>query len=320
MKIGIVTWNSAERHELFMEQAYPEMETSIVADSASDEEKVEACRNAEAIIMVAASISVDVLKGCPNVRLLQGIGAGFDKVDVKAINALGIPYANNGGSNAIPVAEFTLSLITGIARGVFRGAQNAKEGKWNSGLRETPSCEITGKCVGIIGMGAIGQRVAKMLIGYDCDTVYYKRTRLSNELERELHARYLPLDELLHLSDVVTMHNSLNKSTIGMIGREQLAMMKSSSFLINTTRGACIDQHALYEALVNGRIAGAGLDVLAQEPTPQDNPLWQLNNVVITPHQSGISQESVTRSAAFAFANVRRAVLGEPIQSLVIPE
>ena len=320
MKIGIVTWNSAERHELFMEQAYPEMETIIVADSASDEEKVEACRNAEAIIMVAASISVDVLKGCPNVKLLQGIGAGFDKVDVKAINALGIPYANNGGSNAIPVAEFTLSLITGIARGVFRGAQNAKEGKWNSGLRETPSWEINGKCVGIIGMGAIGQRVAKMLISYDCDTVYYKRTRLSEELERELHARYLPLDELLQFSDVVTMHNSLNKSTIGIIGREQLAIMKPSSFLINTTRGACIDQLALYEALVNGRIAGAGLDVLALEPTPQDNPLWQLNNVVITPHQSGISQESVTRSAAFAFANVRRAVLGEPIQSLVIPE
>ena len=116
------------------------------------------------------------------------------------------------------------------------------------------------------------------------------------------------------------MHNSLNKSTIGIIGREQLAIMKPSSFLINTTRGACIDQLALYEALVNGTIAGAGLDVLALEPTPQDNPLWQLNNVVITPHQSGISQESVTRSAAFAFANVRRAVLGEPIQSLVIPE
>ena len=320
MRIGIVTWNSAERHELFMEQAYPEMETTIIADSASDEEKIEACRDVEAIIMVAASISVEVLKSCPEVKLLQGIGAGFDKVDVKAINALGIPYANNGGSNAIPVAEFTLSLITGIARGVFRGVQNAKEGNWNSGLRETPSWEITGKCIGIIGMGAIGQRVAKMLVGYDCDTVYYKRHRLSSGLEHKLHARYLPLNELLQISDVVTMHNSLNNSTIGMIGRKQLAMMKPSSFLINTTRGACIDQLALYEALVNGRIAGAGLDVLALEPTPQDNPLWQLNNVVITPHQSGISQESVTRSAAFAFANVRRAVLGEPIQSLVIPE
>jgi len=320
VKIGIVTWNSGERHKLFMEQAYPEMETCIVADSASDEEKIEACRDVEAIIMVAASISVDVLKSCPKVKLLQGIGAGFDKVDVKAINALGIPYANNGGSNAIPVAEFTLSLITGIARGVFRGIQNAKEGNWNSGLRETPSWEITGKCIGIIGMGAIGQRVARMLVGYDCDTVYYKRNRLSSELELKLHARYLPLNELLQISDVVTMHNSLNSSTIGMIGREQLAMMKPSSFLINTTRGACIDQQALYESLIDGRIAGAGLDVLEQEPTPRDNPLWQLNNVVITPHQSGISQESVTRSAAFAFANVRRAVLGEVIQSLAVPE
>ncbi len=320
MKIGIVTWNSAERHKLFMEQAYPEMETLVVTDSASDEEKIEACRDAEAIIMVAASLSVDVLKGCPNVKLLQGIGAGFDKVDIKSINALGIPYANNGGGNAIPVAEFTMSLIAGLARGVFRGAQNARDGNWNSGLRETPSWEIAGKCVGIIGMGAIGQRVAKLLVGYDCDTVYYKRTRVSAALEQELHARYLPLDELLKASDVVTMHNSLNKSTIGMIGREQLAMMKPTSFLVNTTRGACIDQDALYDALTSGGIAGAALDVLAEEPTPSDNPFWKLNNVIITPHQSGISQEAVTRSAAFAFANVRRAALGEPIQSLVTPE
>lgn len=320
MKIGIVTWNSPERHKLFMEQAYPEMDTSVVADSASDEEKIEACRDADAIIMVAASLSVDVVKACPSVKLVQGIGAGFDKVDVKAINALGVHYANNGGGNAIPVAEFTVSLIAGLARGVFRGAQSAKDGNWNSGLRETPSWEIEGKRVGIIGMGAIGQRVAKMLTGFDCDTVYYKRTPVSKALERELHARYLPMDELLQTSDVVTMHNSLNKSTIGMIGKEQLAMMKSSAFIVNTTRGACIDQDALYEALTTGGIAGAGLDVLAEEPTPSDNPLWQLSNVVITPHQSGISQESVSRSAAFAFANARRAALGEPIQSLVIPE
>ena len=320
MRIGIVTWNSPERHKLFMEQAYPDMKTSVVADSASDEEKIEACRDADVIILVAASLSVDVVKVCPNVKLLQGIGAGFDKVDVRAINALGVPYANNGGSNAIPVAEFTVSFISGLARGVFRGAQNAKDGNWNSGLSETPSWEIEGKRVGIIGMGAIGQRVAKMLTGFDCDTVYYKRMPVSTELEQELHARYLPLDELLRTSDVVTMHNSLNKSTIGMIGKEQLAMMKPSAFIVNTTRGACIDQEALYEALTTGGIAGAGLDVLAEEPTSSDNPLWKLANVIITPHQSGISQESISRSAAFAFANARRAALGESIQSLVTPE
>ena len=105
-----------------------------------------------------------------------------------------------------------------------------------------------------------------------------------------------------------------------MIGKEQLALMKPTSILINTTRGAIIDQDALYDALTNGGIAGAALDVLAEEPMPPDHPLWQLNNLVISPHQSGISRESVARSAAFSFANVRRAVLGEPILSLVTPE
>lgn len=320
MKIGIVTMNSPERHRLFMEHAYPEMEVSVVSSTASDEEKIEACRNAEAVIMAAPGISLDFLQHCPNVKLLQSTFAGYDNVDIKGINDLGIAFANNGGGNAIPVAEYTMGLISGFTRGVFRGVQNAKAGNWSTGLREFPTWELTGKCVGIIGMGAIGQRVARMLTGYECDTVYSKRNRLSPELEKELHARYLPLDELLQVSDFVTLHNSLNKSTRGMIGKEQLALMKPTSIIINTTRGACIDQDALYDALVNGGIAGAALDVLAEEPTPQDHPIWQLDNVVITPHQSGISRESVARSAAFSFANVRRAVLDEPIESLVTPE
>ncbi len=320
MKIGLVTMNNPERQRLFMEHAYPEMEVSVVSSTASNKEKIEACRDVEAVIMVAPGISLDFLKQCPNVKLLQSTFAGYDNVDINGMSALGIAFANNGGGNAIPVAEYTMGLISGVTRGVFRGVQNAKAGNWSAGLREFPTWELTGKCVGIIGMGAIGQRVARMLTGYECDTVYYKRNRISPELEQELHARYLPLDELLQVSDFVTMHNALNQSTRGMIGKEQLALMKPTSIIINTTRGACIDQDALYEALTNGGIAGAALDVLAEEPTPPDHPIWQLNNVVITPHQSGISQESVARSAAFAFANVRRAVLGEPILSLIAPE
>jgi phosphoglycerate dehydrogenase-like enzyme len=303
-----------------MEQAHPDMETSVVAHAASDEEKIAACHDAEAIIVIGPSLSTDVLKECPNVKLLQGTGAGYDRVDIKGINSLGIPYAGNGGSNGISVGEYTLGLITGLARGIFRGAENAKSGNWNVGLRETPSWELTGKCVGIIGMGAIGQRVAKILRGYECDTVYYKRNRVDPEVERDLHARYLPLNELLQAADVVTMHNSLNQSTHHLIGKPQLALMKPTALLINTSRGTCIDEDALYEALTTGGIAGAALDVLEEEPATMSNPLWQLDNVIITPHQSGVSEEVVTRSAAFAFANVRRAVLGEPIQSLVTPE
>ena len=113
----------------------------------------------------------DSLKDCPNVKLLQSTFAGYDNIDIKGINDLGIDFANNGGGNAIPVAEYTMGLINGVTRGVFRGVQNAREGNWNSGLREHPTWELTGKCVGIIGMGAIGQRVAQMLTGYECDTV-----------------------------------------------------------------------------------------------------------------------------------------------------
>jgi phosphoglycerate dehydrogenase-like enzyme len=320
MKIALVTTINPERQRIFMEHATPEMEVTIVSSTAPDEEKIEACRDAEAVILGAPGFSLDFLKHCPNVKLLQSILAGYDNIDVKGLNDLGIAFANNGGGNAIPVAEYTMGLINGVTRGVFRGVQSAKAGNWNAGLREFPTWELTGKCVGIIGMGAIGQRVAKMLTGYECDTVYTKRNRVSPEVEQELHARHVQLEELLRVSDYVTMHNSLNASTRGMIGKEQLAMMKPTAIIINTTRGACIDQDALYEALTNGTIAGAALDVLAEEPTPQDHPIWKLDNVVITPHQSGLSQESISRSAAFSFANVRRALLGEPIQSLITPE
>lgn len=320
MKIGIVTMNNPERQRLFMEHAYPEMEVSVVADTASDEDRIAVCRDAEAVIMGAPGITLDFLKHCPNVKLLQSTFAGYDNVDVQSLNDQGIAFANNGGGNAIPVAEFTMGLIAGVTRGVFRGVHNAREGNWNTGLRAHPTWELTGKCVGIIGMGAIGQRVAKMLTGYECDTVYTKRNRVPPELEKELHARHVSLEELLQVSDYVTIHTSLNTSSRGMIGKEQLAMMKPNAIIINTTRGAVIDQDALYDALTNGTIAGAALDVLAEEPTPQDHPIWQLDNVVITPHQSGGSRESTGRSAAFAFANVRRAVLGEPIQSLITPD
>ena len=320
MKIGIVTTNTPERQRMFMEHAYPEMEISVTAASAPEEEIIAACADAEAVIMNAPGISTAFLKDCPNVKLLQSTFTGYDHVDIKSINDMGIAFANNGGGNAIPVAEFTMGLINGVTRGVFRSVQNARAGNWNSGLREHPTWELTGKCVGIIDMGAIGQRVAQILTGYECDTVHTKRARVSAEREKELHARYLPLDELLQVADYVTIHTALNQSRRGMIGKEQLALMKPTAFIINTTRGAVIDQEALYEALTTGGIAGAALDVLAEEPTPQEHPIWQLDNVIITPHVSGSSQESGARSAAFSFDNVRRAVLGEPIQSLITPE
>ncbi len=319
MKVGIITWSTPERHRQFMESAPADIETAVVADTASNEEIIAACHDADAIILSAPKVSVEVLRECPNLKLLQGILAGYDQLDLKAISALGIPYANNGGGNAIAVAEHSVGLMLALGRGIVRQANNVRERRWNQGMREVPTWELTAKRVGLIGLGPIGRATARLLTGFGCDTVYYKTSPATAEVEGELPARYVPLDELLSTSDVVSIHVSLTESTRNLIGARELGLMKPTALMINTSRGAVIDQTALYEALAGGRLAGAGLDVLVEEPSPEDNPLLDLGNVIVTPHQSGGSLESGPRSAAFAFANMRRALLGEPIQSLITP-
>jgi lactate dehydrogenase-like 2-hydroxyacid dehydrogenase len=321
VKIAIVTPNTPERHKAFLDLAQPDMELTFVADSGSAEEMVEACKDAEAIILAAptSNLTVEILRQCPNVKLVQGVLAGYDRIDVKGMSEIGVPYANNGGGNSIAVAEHALALMLGLGRGIVRQARNTREKRWNEGLRGMPTWELSGKRVGIVGLGPIGQAMARLLLGFGGETVYYKRTPATMELESELRAHYVPLDELMSTSDAISVHLALTPSSRGLIGAREIGLMKPTGFIVNTSRGAVIDERALYEALRDGRIAGAGLDVLEQEPTPADNPLLDLDNVIVTPHQSGISRESGPRSARFAMANVRRAVLGEPIQSVIAP-
>jgi lactate dehydrogenase-like 2-hydroxyacid dehydrogenase len=321
MKIAIVSPNTPERHKQFLELASPDMQCAFVADTAPDDEMLAACKDVDAIILAApgANLSVEALRQCPSVKLVQGILAGYDRIDVKGMAELGIPYANNGGGNAIAVAEHALALLLALGRGIVRGARNTRDRRWNEGLRGVPTWELSAKRVGIVGLGPIGQAFARLLIGFDTETVYYKRTPAPAQVESELRARFVPLDELMSTCDAISVHLALTPSSRGLIGAHEIGLMKPTAIIVNTSRGAVIDEQALYEALKDGRIAGAGLDVLAEEPTPSDNPLLDLDNVIITPHQSGISRESGPRSARFAMANVRRAVLGEPIQSVIAP-
>jgi lactate dehydrogenase-like 2-hydroxyacid dehydrogenase len=297
------------------------MELTFVADSGSAEEMVEACKDAEAIILAAptSNLTVEILRQCPNVKLVQGVLAGYDRIDVKGMSEIGVPYANNGGGNSIAVAEHALALMLGLGRGIVRQARYTREKRWNEGLRGMPTWELSGKRVGIVGLGPIGQAMARLLLGFGGETVYYKRTPATMELESELRAHYVPLDELMSTSDAISVHLALTPSSRGLIGAREIGLMKPTGFIVNTSRGAVIDERALYEALRDGRIAGAGLDVLEQEPTPTDNPLLDLDNVIVTPHMSGISRESGPRGTRFAIENVRRAALGEPIQSVIPP-
>jgi phosphoglycerate dehydrogenase-like enzyme len=321
MKIAVITAITPERQQTFQNAARPDMELAFVADNGTPDEIAAGCKDADAIILGAptANLTPDLLRRCPNVKLVQSILAGYDRIDVKGMSELGVPFANNGGSNAVPVAEHALALMLGLGRGIVRQARNARDRRWNEGLRNIPTWELSDKRVGILGLGPIGQAMARLLAGFGGETVYYKRTPAAPELESELRAKYVPLDELMSTSDAISVHLALTASSRGLVGAREIGLMKPTAIIVNTSRGAVIDEKALYEALRDGRIAGAGVDVLEQEPTPPENPLLDLDNVIVTPHQSGVSRESGPRGTRFAIENVRRAVLGEPIQSVIKP-
>jgi phosphoglycerate dehydrogenase-like enzyme len=180
--------------------------------------------------------------------------------------------------------------------------------------------ELTNKTVGIIGLGPVGRHVAKRLTGFDTRTIYHDTVELPLEVQKNLKAQPVPMDELLRGSDIVGAHVPLTRRTRGMISERELAMMKPSAVLINTCRGPVVGEEALYRALVDGQIAAAGLDVLEEEPPSKDNPLLDLGNVVVTPHMAYQSVETSGRAAEFAYANISRALAGETPQSLAIPE
>jgi phosphoglycerate dehydrogenase-like enzyme len=302
-----------------LDQAPDNLEVTVVDPALSDAEKIELCRNADAL--VTSDITTDVLKECPNVRLIQTLSAGYDRLDLEAILEMGIPVANNGGANAISVSEQTIALMIGINRNLMaQWDSTTRQRQWRSNLYQTDLSEVTDKTVGIVGLGRIGRQVAKRLTGFDTRTIYFDVEDIPRDVQQEVKAEPMPFDELLETSDIVSMHVPLTRRTRGMMSDREFGMMKPSAFLINLCRGPVVDEAALYRALTEGQIAGAGLDVLEVEPTPADNPLFDLNNVIITPHMAGQSQETALRAAHFAYGNILRVLSGEEAESLVTPE
>jgi glyoxylate reductase len=177
--------------------------------------------------------------------------------------------------------------------------------------------DSVGKCVGIVGLGNIGQHVAKRLRGFDCQTQYAKRHPLAAEQERELGVKYVSLPALFATSDIVTLTVALTADTGHLVGRDALALMKPSAILINTSRGRVVDEAALIEALQQGKIAGAGLDVFEREPPAPDNPLLHMDNVIVTPHVAGGSRDSVTRILAFCWQNITDVWEGKAPRAVV---
>lgn len=241
-------------------------------------------------------------------KLIQLMSAGYEHVDLDLAKRYGIPVAHFGGSNASVVAEHTIMLILGLYRHLLQLDQNVRGGVWRGG--EPAMRELRGKRVGVVGMGFIGREVARRLHAFDAEVVYFSRTPGRD---------FVPLDELLRRSDVVSLHVSLTSKTRGLIGARELTLMKPGALLINTSRGAIVDQPALFDALQRGVIAGAGLDVLDPEPPDTASPLLQLPNVLLTPHNAGSATEVWPRVVATCFANIERVASGEPPLHLALP-
>jgi phosphoglycerate dehydrogenase-like enzyme len=262
----------------------------------------------------------DFFKGAPKLKLIQLVSAGYDRLDVEAAKKAGVPVANNGGANSVAVAEHTLMLMLAVYKRLAWMHNNVVAGKWRVGdLGEQRVYELAGKTVGIVGLGTIGKKVARRLQGFDVRIVYYDIARLTEDQEDALGLRFALLPELLRVSDVVTLHVPLNAVTRDMMGAREFAMMKESGIFINTCRGPVVNEPALHQALTTNRIAGAGLDVMVEEPPKGDHDLFKLDNVIITPHMAGPTTENWVKAFRNAFDNVERVAAGRtPLW--VIPE
>jgi len=310
---------AGSRAEFMAEQAPADVELIVVDPSLSDAEKVALCRDADAII--SSDVSNEVLKECPNVKLIQTLSAGYDRLDLPSILEMGIPVANNGGANAIAVSEHTIAMMISLSTRLWRQYDvTMNQRQWKSKLDQYRIVEITNKTVGIVGLGRIGKQVAKRLKGFDTKTIYSDVIDIDEEVRQDLNAEPVEFDELLREADIITLHVPLTRRTRGMISDRELGLMKPTAFLVNCCRGPVVDEEALHRALTSGQIAAAGLDVLEVEPTPENNPLFDLDNVVITPHMAGPGEESTQRAADFAFYNIGKTLGGSEPESLVFPE
>jgi D-3-phosphoglycerate dehydrogenase len=271
----------------------------------SEERLIERIGAAAIVLNIRSScrFTERVFTACPNLRLVSLWGTGTDHVDLAAAARRGVTITNTPGVSAISIAEHALALLLATARHIPHMDAGTRSGEWQRGQ----SVELYGKTCGIIGLGAIGRQFARLAAGIGMRVIAWT-----------MHPKPLPgvelveLDELYRTSDAISLHLRLSPDTQGFLGERQLALMKPAAILINTARGAIVDEAALVKALSTGRIAGAGLDVFSTEPLPKNHPLTLLSNVTLTPHCGGVTPEALEAGLRMAVENIWAWAEGRP--------
>jgi phosphoglycerate dehydrogenase-like enzyme len=258
-------------------------------------------------VMVSLTPVIDaaIIRAAPRLRFIGKPGAGMDNIDLEEATRRGIMACNTAGSNTEAVADHTFGLMLAVLRHIVLLDRLTREGKgWE---RRILGGELWGKTLGIVGTGRIGRAVARRALGFGMTLLGYD-TVPDPAFAREVSLTYLPLEDLLARSDLVSVHVPLLPATRGLIGRRELAQTKQGALFFNLARGPVVDEEALVESLRSGHLGGAGLDVFSEEPLVPTSPLLALDNVVVTPHASGFSRESLYQSR-IALAEAARDVL-----------
>ena len=262
------------------------------------------------LCLLTDRIDARLIQGSPRLTVISNMATGFDNVDIAAATAQDVLVTRTPGVLSETTAEFTIALLFAAARRVAEGDRFVREGQWKTwGPNVLVGCDLAGSTLGIIGLGGIGEAVARRARGLDMRVIYYSRTR-KKDIERDLGLRYVTLSNLLERSDFVSLHAPLTDETRHLIGRPELDAMKPHAVLINTARGPLVDQTALYRAIKNGRIAAAALDVTDPEPISSDDPLLSLENLLVTPHIASASKTTRSKMAMLAAENLVHALAG----------
>ena len=285
--------------------------TTVVPKGASPDEQKTLVNDADFLMVYGAPLHDEVLRASENARLVQLLAAGYDRMNLGLMASLEVPCANNGGANSIAVADHAVLLMLALYKQLIHTETSTRGGQWSAPITGTNTFEMADKLVGVLGIGNIGRRVAGRVQGFEARVQYFDIYPLAEEEESALDLSHVSLDELFRTSDILTCHTPLTPQTRHIVNRERLALMKPTAVLINTSRGPVVDEAALIEALQEGRIAGAGLDVFEQEPVAPDNPLLKMDNVVMTPHMAGTTWDTWFRRASFAYENMQRVWNGD---------
>ncbi|MER6346888.1 2-hydroxyacid dehydrogenase [Streptomyces sp. NPDC001595] len=294
----------------------------VTAVEAADEDPA-ALREARAVVTALAPVTAEHLASAPRLELVQCASHGYDYVDVAAARERGVTVCTIGssGAEAQNVAEQTFALMLALAKQLVPAHNALVEADWALPRLRGSLTELSGKTLGVVGLGQIGQQVARRAAAFDMTVVYTGRRRAAPETEARLGgARRLPLDELLRVSDYVTLHVPLTDATRRLLNAERLALLKPTAFVVNTARGALIDQDALADALARGALAGAGLDVFDPEPPTPALRLLKAPNVVLSPHAAGVTRETLIRISAAAVGNATAFLDGEAPRDVVSPD